>query len=41
MTVEELPGGENIELSAPVELTVVPDPAARDAPGLEVEPIRG
>ena len=25
MTVEELPGGENIELSAPVELAVVPD----------------
>jgi predicted Zn finger-like uncharacterized protein len=25
MTVEELPGGENIELSAPVELTAVPD----------------
>ena len=28
MTVEELPGGENIELSAPVELSVVADPAA-------------
>lgn len=28
MTVEELPGGENIELSAPVELAVVPDPPA-------------
>jgi predicted Zn finger-like uncharacterized protein len=26
MTVEELPGGENIELSAPAELTVVPEP---------------
>jgi predicted Zn finger-like uncharacterized protein len=26
MTVEELPGGENIELSAPAELSVVPDP---------------
>jgi predicted Zn finger-like uncharacterized protein len=26
MTVEELPGNENIELSAPVELTAVPDP---------------
>lgn len=26
MTVEELPGGENIELSAPVELSVVPEP---------------
>lgn len=25
MTVEELPGGENIELSAPVELVAVPD----------------
>jgi hypothetical protein len=25
MTVEELPGGENIELSSPVELAVVPD----------------
>ena len=25
MTVEELPGGEDIELSAPVELTVVSD----------------
>jgi predicted Zn finger-like uncharacterized protein len=25
MTVEELPGGENIELSAPVELAAVPD----------------
>lgn len=34
MTVEELPGGENIELSAPVELVVVPDlPAdAQDEP---------
>jgi predicted Zn finger-like uncharacterized protein len=34
MTVEELPGGENIELSAPVELVVVPDvtvPAADSA----------
>jgi predicted Zn finger-like uncharacterized protein len=27
MTVEELPGTENIELSAPVELAAVPDPA--------------
>lgn len=33
MTVEELPGGENIELSAPVELAIV-----ADAPGLAVEP---
>jgi predicted Zn finger-like uncharacterized protein len=34
MTVEELPGGENIELSAPVELAVVPDspPAATPPP---------
>ncbi len=36
MTVEELPGGENIELSAPVELAVVPDmpaiPQAEPAP---------
>jgi predicted Zn finger-like uncharacterized protein len=31
MTVEELPGGENIELSAPVELAAVPDPAPREA----------
>ena len=30
MTVEELPGGENIELSSPVELTAVPDPASDD-----------
>lgn len=30
MTVEELPGTENIELSAPVELTAVPDPAPAD-----------
>jgi predicted Zn finger-like uncharacterized protein len=30
MTVEELPGGENIELSAPVELTVVPEPPAAE-----------
>ncbi len=27
MTVEELPGSENIELSSPVELAIVPDPA--------------
>jgi predicted Zn finger-like uncharacterized protein len=32
MTVEELPGGENIELSAPVELTAVPDTAAAAEP---------
>ena len=34
MTVEELPGGENIELSAPVELAIVPEassPAADSA----------
>jgi len=31
MTVEELPGGENIELSAPVELVSVPDAAATPA----------
>ena len=36
MTVEELPGGENIELSAPVELTVVSDLPA-DTPG-RIEP---
>ena len=37
MTVEELPGGENIELSSPVELAVVPDtPApAPEEPELE------
>jgi predicted Zn finger-like uncharacterized protein len=34
MTVEELPGGESIELSAPAELSVVPDssPSAADEP---------
>jgi predicted Zn finger-like uncharacterized protein len=32
MTVEELPGGENIELSAPVELAVVPDAPEAEAP---------
>jgi len=32
MTVEELPGGENIELSAPVELAAVPDPVPDAAP---------
>ena len=31
MTVEELPGGENIELSAPVELAAVPDPPPTEA----------
>ena len=34
MTVEELPGGENIELSAPVELAIVadaPEPAVESA----------
>ena len=42
MTVEELPGGENIELSAPVELAIVPessspaaDPAAEEARAME------
>ncbi len=30
MTVEELPGNENIELSSPVELSVVPPPAETD-----------
>ena len=41
MTVEELPGGENIELSAPVELAIVPEaqpaeapPPERDAPAM-------
>jgi predicted Zn finger-like uncharacterized protein len=42
MTVEELPGGENIELSAPVELSVVAeplaDPKAEPAPETEPEP---
>jgi hypothetical protein len=32
MTVEELPGGENIELSSPVELTVVADASVTDTP---------
>ena len=31
MTVEELPGGENIELSAPVELAAVPDVTAKES----------
>ncbi len=50
MTVEELPGGENIELSAPVELSVVselpadaksepePEPAPAPAPADEPKP---
>ena len=37
MTVEELPGGENIELSAPVELSMVPDPVAPAAASDEDE----
>jgi predicted Zn finger-like uncharacterized protein len=31
MTVEEMPGGENIELSAPVELTAVPETSSAPA----------
>lgn len=38
MTVEELPGTENIELSAPVELVAVPD-ATPSAPADEEEPV--
>ena len=38
MTVEELPDGENIELSAPVELTVVPDAPPAEAPPAAGEP---
>jgi len=42
MTVEELPGGENIELSAPVELVAVPDapdtPDTPDAPDAPATP---
>lgn len=40
MTVEEMPGGENIELSAPVELAAVPDlpPAEPAEAGLDDEP---
>jgi predicted Zn finger-like uncharacterized protein len=48
MTVEELPGGENIEISAPVELSVVaeaqadakagPEPASVPVPEPETEP---
>ena len=37
MTVEELPGGENIELSGPVELTVVPEVPVAEAPMPEPE----
>ena len=39
MTVEELPGGENIEISAPVELSVVADPPAdaKTEPASELE----
>jgi hypothetical protein len=35
MTVEELPGGENIELSAPVELAIVPDAEPAHAPATD------
>jgi predicted Zn finger-like uncharacterized protein len=38
MTVEELPGGENIEISAPVELSVVAEPLADAKPDPEPEP---
>ena len=38
MTVEELPGGENIELSAPVELSVVAEPPADAKAEPEPEP---
>jgi hypothetical protein len=37
MTVEELPGGENIELSAPVELAAVPDPEPEPEPEPDIE----
>ena len=37
MTVEELPGNEDIELSSPVELTAVPDPQPAIAAGQEPE----
>ena len=37
MTVEELPGGENIELSAPAELVVAPDAPAQEAPAADDE----
>ncbi|MGH8204423.1 MAG: DUF3426 domain-containing protein, partial [Steroidobacteraceae bacterium] len=41
MTVEELPGGENIELSAPVELAVVAErpPAEEAKAAVESEPV--
>ena len=47
MTVEELPGGENIELSAPVEMAVVPEPPpaeeaeaeAQAEAAIEAEPV--
>ena len=38
MTVEELPGGENIELSAPVELSVVSDAPADTRDEAESDP---
>lgn len=37
MTVEELPGGENIELSAPVELAIVPEASSPAADVAEEE----
>lgn len=37
MTVEELPGGENIELSAPAEMAVVPDPSPAEEAAGEAE----
>ena len=37
MTVEELPGTENIELSAPAEIAIVPDPPAPPAGETEAE----
>jgi predicted Zn finger-like uncharacterized protein len=37
MTVEELPGGENIELSAPVELSIVTDAPEAPAPPTAAE----
>jgi len=39
MTVEELPGAENIELSAPVELTVVGDPPPPEAAAAAAAPL--
>lgn len=38
MTVEELPVGENIELSAPVELVIVPDAEPADAEPADAPP---